>query len=436
MKVKPLTPKEKEMLWAKIEYNINTQKQPGYLAKTPPIFSMFGQKFAFATFAAFILVAGMGATVLAADAAKPGDFLFPIDIASEKVQLAISFGEDKNKLKIKFAKERLEEVKVVLKLSLIYGGGASDSSDSTATSTDTVATSTPGKSQTKKNSKPDFRKIEKVEFALFSALEHLEQTKNELGEEDNTYAVEALGEVINTLNKLAEDHVVNLEKVKIEIKDNGAKIKIEISSNELKAKFKFYGKTKKEKRDRSDEEEILIEQDVENEEENSEEEGDREKVVICHVPPGNADKRHTIEVGGASLEAHLAHGDSLDECEEEEDEDEEEDGDEDEEDEDEEEEDEEDTVAPVISNVTSDVATSTSEISWKTDEPADSKVLYATTTPVIAQNSSAVVSTNLVTSHSLPLFGLSASTTYYFVVSSSDEFGNVATSTEDSFTTF
>ena len=408
MKEKPLTPKEKEMLWTKIEYNISSPKWMGYLAKRPRAFSMFGQRFAFATFAAFILIASTGATVLAADGAKPGDFLFPIDIASEKVQLAISFGEGKNKLKVKFAQERLEEVKIVLKLFLIDGGSASGFSDSTATSTDIIAVYTSGKSTVKKNSKPDFRKIEKAEFALFSALERLEQTKNELEEEGNPDAAGVLGEVINTLNKLAEGHVVNLGKVKIEIKDNSAKIKIDISSNELRARFKLHVKTKKEKRDKSDEEE------------NSDGEGGQGRVVICHTSPGNADKRLTIEVGGASVEAHLAHGDSLDDCE----------------GEDEDEEEDDDTVAPVISNVTSDVATSTAEISWETDEPADSKVLHATTTPVIAQNSSAVVSTNLVTSHSLFLFGLSASTTYYFVAFSSDEFGNTATSTEDSFTTF
>lgn len=36
---------------------------------------------------------------------------------------------------------------------------------------------------------------------------------------------------------------------------------------------------------------------------------DPEKVTICHVPPGNPSKEHTITVGVASLNAHLAHGD-------------------------------------------------------------------------------------------------------------------------------
>lgn len=44
----------------------------------------------------------------------------------------------------------------------------------------------------------------------------------------------------------------------------------------------------------------------------------REKVVICHMPPGNPDNRHTITVSEAAVEAHLAHGDVLGECDEDE----------------------------------------------------------------------------------------------------------------------
>lgn len=48
-------------------------------------------------------------------------------------------------------------------------------------------------------------------------------------------------------------------------------------------------------------------------------EEEEEKVEICHVPPGNPGNAHTIEVGESAVPAHLAHGDSLGECEDEED---------------------------------------------------------------------------------------------------------------------
>ncbi len=40
----------------------------------------------------------------------------------------------------------------------------------------------------------------------------------------------------------------------------------------------------------------------------------KEKVVICHIPPGNPDNMHSIEVGEPAVEAHLEHGDSLSYC--------------------------------------------------------------------------------------------------------------------------
>ena len=42
--------------------------------------------------------------------------------------------------------------------------------------------------------------------------------------------------------------------------------------------------------------------------------GNDGKVAICHVPPGNPANRHTIHVGQAAVNAHLAHGDSIGAC--------------------------------------------------------------------------------------------------------------------------
>jgi hypothetical protein len=44
--------------------------------------------------------------------------------------------------------------------------------------------------------------------------------------------------------------------------------------------------------------------------------GDERFVTICHVPPGNPANAHTITVGMAALTAHMAHGDSMGECQE------------------------------------------------------------------------------------------------------------------------
>jgi hypothetical protein len=55
------------------------------------------------------------------------------------------------------------------------------------------------------------------------------------------------------------------------------------------------------------------EEDPAEEDEESEDEGEF-KVLVCHVPPGNPENPHTIEVGESAVPAHLAHGDTEGEC--------------------------------------------------------------------------------------------------------------------------
>ena len=96
-----------------------------------------------------------------------------------------------------------------------------------------------------------------------------------------------------------------------------------------------------------------------------------------------------------------------------------------------------DTVAPVISSVITDnIATTSARIRWTTDEAADSNVWYGTTTPVTtAAPTLHVFSIALVGAHDINLSGLTASTTYYFILTSRDATGNTATSTQSSFVT-
>ncbi len=96
---------------------------------------------------------------------------------------------------------------------------------------------------------------------------------------------------------------------------------------------------------------------------------------------------------------------------------------------------EKDTTPPVISGVaTSSVYTTQAEISWTTDELADSQVEYSTDpdfpTYQVKTNSS------MVTSHSLVLTGLTPGTSYYFRVKSKDIEDNQSTKEDNfSFTT-
>ena len=95
-----------------------------------------------------------------------------------------------------------------------------------------------------------------------------------------------------------------------------------------------------------------------------------------------------------------------------------------------------DTTGPVLSGVmATSTATSTSHIVWTTNELSTSKIWYGTVSPIVTDGAPSMSVTDLVLSHDLPLSGLNASTTYYYVAASVDGAGNTTKSTELSFVT-
>lgn len=46
----------------------------------------------------------------------------------------------------------------------------------------------------------------------------------------------------------------------------------------------------------------------------SSEEATNNKITICHIPPGNPENAHSITISINALNAHLAHGDAIGEC--------------------------------------------------------------------------------------------------------------------------
>src|SRR5581483_8153964 len=91
-----------------------------------------------------------------------------------------------------------------------------------------------------------------------------------------------------------------------------------------------------------------------------------------------------------------------------------------------------DTTAPTISNVQlAAVTNTTATITWTTNEPSTSQVEYGPTT---AYGSSTPLDGTLVTSHSVPLSGLTNGATYHYRVKSKEWAGNLATSADATFT--
>ncbi|MEK6823625.1 MAG: Ig-like domain-containing protein [Nanoarchaeota archaeon] len=90
-----------------------------------------------------------------------------------------------------------------------------------------------------------------------------------------------------------------------------------------------------------------------------------------------------------------------------------------------------DNTLPTLSSISSSVSSSSATIIWTTNENANSNVSYGTTNLTISNTGSATYES----SHSISLSSLSASTLYYFNVSSCDAGRNCNTSTQYNFTT-
>ena len=93
-----------------------------------------------------------------------------------------------------------------------------------------------------------------------------------------------------------------------------------------------------------------------------------------------------------------------------------------------------DTTAPVISGIKTEPKVFKAEVQWETNEKARCILYYGTTTPLNTATA-ARISRGPARTHHMELAPLSASTTYYALMSATDLAGNTATSSEFSFTT-
>lgn len=137
---------------------------------------------------------------------------------------------------------------------------------------------------------------------------------------------------------------------------------------------------------------------------------------ICHIPPGDPENPQTLKLRALAARAHLSHGDTLGSCEDDEPQ-------------------VTDTLAPVITGISSTPSTTSAVITWITNENSTSFVEYADESLSTASSTIEVEDETLVMSHSVELTGLATSTQYFYIVRSEDEAGNLATSIEESFTT-
>jgi len=146
-----------------------------------------------------------------------------------------------------------------------------------------------------------------------------------------------------------------------------------------------------------------------------------EKVEVCHIPQGDLSAASTLNISASALGAHLAHGDYIGAC----NDDETDDADDDDEVEEE----------LSIEDVEADVNGNEVTITWSTDVEADSVVEYALSPLGAGVPFYTVSEDGLTEDHEIVIESLTASTTYYFQVKSTDDEDNEAESEGYSFVT-
>ena len=106
----PLSEEEKNYLWYQIVDKQSKQQKSFSLLEVLTINKRMIQGIV-----AILLVLAGSVTMASANSSAPGDPLFGLDVAMEKTSLALASSNKKADLEVKYAKERLAEVEVIVK---------------------------------------------------------------------------------------------------------------------------------------------------------------------------------------------------------------------------------------------------------------------------------------------------------------------------------
>lgn len=442
--IKPegLTKNEKEYTWSKIEAGL-TAPVPKFSYVT--LFKRAQSRFVAGMVG--LLILGGGAATAYAHNTKPGDFLFPVEIAKEKTQIFFAGNEKKREvLHIKFAEKRLAEVRELTALASVQGQSTSSTTLTTTSGTSTTATATP----TAVVSKNDMKKIVRAEHAITIALTQLMETRNTLANKGNTNAALVIDDIIEELKGMGDgsvtitriaakgnDHngrvslratintsssasstfagTVRVEEKKhgttIVLNNDNVKTEVTLKNNESKkenADDDHWGKHEEKNTKHDDDDE---DDDHDRNDRDDDRKGGK-KLSICHA--SGTSSRQTLSIAVAAARAHIAHGDTLGVCLNQQS------GDE---------------TAPVLTNITATPLQTSATISWGTNEEAAARIWLSTTSPVLITDTPTQEHTTLTLTQSFSLSSLTPGTTYYYVLSSLDAAGNRATSSQGSFIT-
>ncbi|MCK9352370.1 MAG: fibronectin type III domain-containing protein [Candidatus Paceibacterota bacterium] len=448
--VKPLSEQEKGVLWRKIEKGIATPEKVYFWQKIADSFSSFRLQTSVAVaLMVAVLFSGTSVAFAYADSAQPGDALFPLSVLKEKIVISLAPTKNQGEMRLKYAQKRIEQGNTIL-------AGLSTNvvtSTSTRALAATIATGTvPATPVYHGGSTSSPAVVGDAVNRLSATIAYLQAIKTDLTNSGNTSGAQsiqtAIDKMLAQVSSAANQNPVIVAKVQehknqfnitvsttiastttttklaLNTKKDTQRVTITEKENTLVTK-QVFDENKKNKKDDdkkyNDNNRKYDDHDRDDDRDERDNEKDKDddkkgflgwigigkKINVCH-------KGTTINISSSAVNAHLKHGDRTGACtttttatttv---------------------------DTIAPVISGIASTVTPTTSKIVWNTNENATAELLYGTTTSF---GSSVTLSTSR-TNQEANLSGLTADTTYHFVIVAKDPSGNSATSTTNSFKT-
>jgi hypothetical protein len=454
VKIKPLSAEEKIVLWSNIEKGmIEPQKSPFFQKIVSPFASFHFQKSLAFSLITAVIFGTSGVAFAYADSAKPGDVLFPLSVVKEKIIISLTPTKNQNEVRLKYAEKRIEqgnEFLATINAKVVTSTTTRDLADEIATGTMPIVYSKHQKATTSPAIVSD------AVSRLSATIAYLQGVKADLVQNGNTSAAQtiqnAIDKILEQITVAANQNTIVIAKIKehknqfnvvvstknasttmttniaINTKKDTQKVTItekenkSIENNRNKKEGDDDKETDNDKKDKdsrkngnNNEDKDENENDKNNEDDGREDENNNgflewlhleKKTDVCH-------KEKTINVASSAINAHLKHGDKLGTC-------------------------KEipsvpatDTIAPVVSNVSSSVTATSAKVVWDTNENTTAVFWYGTTTAFELSVSLA----NLATHQETNLSPLLSDVTYLFAIVAKDAAGNTGTSTTGAFKT-
>jgi len=274
--VSSLTQQEKNFVWKQVSLSMAaTPHKDSYKTKVSSILKRS---------VAISIIFGMTmGTASATDSSKPGDLLFPFERAVENIQISMTSGEKKDELKVKFALERVDEVKTIFsevstksakekqkevsikksektkvadkqiensegKVPTLKDAGLVSSSSRTESENKVFEKFENKLSQNeltteKSLESQDGMKIsdtdkKKIEVALGTALDFLGDVKGELSEQGNDKAASSIDGLVKDLNGEIETLPKNIT-FEVKLSPSKQKVQFEVTSEDSKESVKI-----------------------------------------------------------------------------------------------------------------------------------------------------------------------------------------------------